>query len=167
MTERPPAPPIAITRATSRPEMDVAIEIRQRVFGDEQQIVLPRYDDDEDWVGGVTVIAWIGETAVGTGRLVPSQISRQGVADIAWVATLPEHRGLGVATRIMIELRDIADGLGEERVYLSAQTYALELYRRLGFHPFSSTYVTHGIPHQPMVRRRPHAEPPLADGSGG
>jgi predicted GNAT family N-acyltransferase len=151
-------PRLVVTRADTRDALLTAVDIRRQVFGDEQRIVLPRYDDDEDWIGGITLLAWLGELPVCTGRLLPGKFSRQGVADIAWVATLPAFRGLGAATRVMEELLRIADDLGEERVYLSAQVYAQDLYLRLGFQPFLDEYTIHGIKHRPMVRQRAHGD---------
>ena len=145
-------PPIVITAADDPESFRAVVELRRMVFGDEQRIALPRYEDPEDSFS-LNLLATIDGWPVGTGRLTPAY-ERVAVPTIAWVATLPEHRGQGVGSAIVQALIEEADELGFEKVYLNAQSHALGMYERLGFEPVGKPQVIHGIPHQSMLRLR-------------
>ena len=128
------------------------VGLRRVVFGNEQRILLARYEDPEDDFS-LNLLATIDNLPVGTGRLTPAY-DRVIVPTIAWVATLREFRGQGVGTAIMEGLVAYADEQGYERIYLNAQSHALGLYRRMGFEPVGAPQVIHSIPHQAMLRLR-------------
>jgi predicted GNAT family N-acyltransferase len=144
---------IVISVAADRESFRAVVGLRRVVFGNEQRILLSRYEDPEDDFS-YNLLAEIDGQPVGTGRLTPAY-ERVAVPTIAWVATLKEYRGLGVGTAIMEGLIAEADARGYDRVFLNAQSHALDLYRRLGFEPVGSPQVVHGIPHQAMIRLNP------------
>ena len=141
---------IVISEAITEPAFRAVVGLRRVVFGNEQRILLPRYEDPEDDFS-LNLLATIDDQPVGTGRLTPSY-GRVIVPTIAWVATLPEYRGMGVGTAIMEELVAESDSRGYAKVYLNAQSHALGLYQRLGFEPVGTPQTIHGIPHQAMIR---------------
>ena len=129
------------------------VGLRRVVFGNEQRILLPRYEDPEDEFS-LNLLATIDGVPVGTGRLTPAY-DRVIVPTIAWVATLPEYRGLGVGSAIMEGLVAEADARGFDKIYLNAQSHALGMYRRIGFRPVGSPQIIHSSPHQAMIRLHP------------
>ncbi len=143
---------IVVSEAVTEPAFRAVVGLRRVVFGNEQRILLPRYEDPEDDFS-LNLLAMIDDQPVGTGRLTPPY-GRVIVPTIAWVATLPEYRGMGVGTAIMEELVAESDARGYNKVYLNAQSHALGLYQRLGFEPVGNPQSIHGIPHQAMIRLR-------------
>ena len=142
-----------------RTEADFAamLELRRRVFDDEQRIVDAGVTDPEDERAfhALAALPVEGEALpVGTGRLLLNA-GRQGEAQIAWVATLPEWRGRGIGSAVMRFLLVAADEAGASLVVLSAQTHALDFYHRLGFRPYGHRFMIRGIEHQWMARPRP------------
>jgi predicted GNAT family N-acyltransferase len=135
------------------PEMAVVVDIRRRVFGNEQRILLPRYQDPEDDFS-FNLLAYVDEKAVGTGRLSPIY-ERATIPTITWVATLPPYRGRGIGTAIVAALVREADERGYEAVFLNSQVHANPLYEAFGFRPLGHAQLIHGIPHQAMIRRSP------------
>jgi predicted GNAT family N-acyltransferase len=153
--------PIEVVRAVGGPAYDAALAIRRRVFVDEQGIVETNvYDpDDERSIVAVAYLSEVGPNGVvrrpvGTGRITLGYGSR-GEALVAWVATLPDARGRGVATAVMRYLLHAADAAGAPAVVLAAQTHAEVIYRDLGFVSAGRVYAVRGIDHRWMIRPRP------------
>ena len=134
-------------------EFTAVVDLRRRVFRDEQALVEGDVIDGEDR-HSLQALAAAPDGAIGTGRLSPPTTIRTE-AHIAWVAILPAFRGRGVGTALMRALLAEADERGMPVVTLSAQTHALDFYRRLGFAPYGDRFLVRGIEHQPMSRRRP------------
>ena len=65
-----------------------------------------------------------------------------GVAQVEDVATLPEHRGRGYATAVVLRAVDEARSAGAELVFLVAddEDWPKALYERLGFDPVGLSY---------------------------
>ncbi|GGY05337.1 acetyltransferase [Litchfieldella qijiaojingensis] len=120
----------------------VASEIRRVVFIEEQAV--PRH---EEWDGRdddcVHFLAWQGERAIGTARLLPD-------GHIGRVAVLIEARGLGVGRQLMQAAIEVARQRGHTHVELAAQTHALAFYESLGFEAFGDEFLDAGIPHRNM-----------------
>ncbi|MGH2531888.1 MAG: GNAT family N-acetyltransferase [Thermomicrobiales bacterium] len=146
-------PDFEVRFARSPAELSAVREIRRRVFGLEQGVPHAGEDDADDW-RSLHALAVIPEGAIGTGRLTLPDIERPH-AVIAWVATLADYRGQGVATAIMHALIDAADEADAPTVLLSAQVHALRFYHRLGFAPYGDRFTAGGILHQLMHRPRP------------
>ena len=155
------SPWIEVVRAASSDERLVALEIRRRVFAEEQGVADLRVADPDDARSLIALASFrsAGEDSgarrpVSTGRLTLSLI-RGGQAVVAWVATVPEARGQGAGGLVMKFLLDVADQAGAQEVALAAQIHAEDFYRRLGFLPAGPLYDVRGIPHRRMIRRRP------------
>ena len=151
------APRMVVIRVATPEEFAAAIEIRRRVFAEEQRSPELRLIDPDD-PQSVIALATIEEPgqrwAVATGRLtLPARRTSQ--ATIAWVATLPEQRGLGAGGRVMRYLLDAADDARASEVVLAAQIHAEPFYRRLGFLQAGPLYEVRGIAHRRMIRPRP------------
>lgn len=144
---------LTIQVADDAETFQAVVGLRRVVFGNEQRILLSRYEDPEDDFS-LNLLATIDGQPVGTGRLTPAY-ERVIVPTIAWVATLREFRGLGVGSAIMEGLVSSADEEGYPKVYLNAQSHALGLYKRMGFEPIGGPQTVHNIPHQAMIRIHP------------
>jgi predicted GNAT family N-acyltransferase len=133
-------------------EFTAVVELRRRVFRDEQAIVEGDVIDGEDRQS-LQALVVVPAGAIGTGRLSPPTATR-AEAHIAWVAILPDFRGRGVGTALMRALLAAADERGMRLITLSAQIHALDFYRRLEFVPYGDRFLVRGVEHQPMAHRR-------------
>ncbi len=110
-------------------DLAIAMSIRRRVFVEEQGI--PSHLD-EDGLDGVAihVLAYVGETAVATGRLV-IEVPGQGV--LARIAVLPDHRATGLGRRIVGELESISRREGVSTLSLHPHRRLERFYSGLGY----------------------------------
>jgi predicted GNAT family N-acyltransferase len=124
---------------------DAARAIRFEVFVDEQQVPAEMELDDMDAVS-LHALAFEGDTALGTGRLLPDgHIGRMAVRRAA--------RGKGLGSLILQALMDAACKRGDESVVLHAQLHAKAFYERHGFIAEGETFMEAGIAHVLMRRR--------------
>jgi len=119
--------------------------VRRTVFVVEQQV-----PEDLEWDGideRCRHVLARGEDglAIGTGRLLPD-------GHIGRMAVLRGYRGKGVGRAILAKLVEIAFARGDRVVVLSAQTHAIDFYRRSGFEVSSAEFMEAGIPHVEMRR---------------
>ncbi len=140
---------LTLREARSTGDLRDVMEIRRIVFTDEQHLtdVVDR-DPYDRGPGAVQALAFWDDHPVGVGRLHVAH----GDGQIAWVAVLPDYRGMGVGWEIMDALLAAAGQLGARRVTLSAQTHAREFYRLLGFQAVGTVWTMAGIEHITMVR---------------
>jgi ElaA protein len=156
-----PAPSwIEVERASSPADQDAVLEIRRRVFAEEQHVADLRVSDPDDPRSIIALASLWSQTddgamkhPVATGRLTFGP-TPGGPALVAWVATIPEARGRGAGGAVMRFLLDAAERAGVRDVALAAQEPAEQFYRRLGFVVAGPTYDVRGIPHRRMIRRR-------------
>ena len=83
-----------------------------------------------------------------TGRL---DVDRDG--KVGRVAVLAPYRGMGLGTRVMDELEDLAARYGLDRVWCHAQRTAEAFYRRRGWRTVSGEFMEAGIPHVRMEKK--------------
>ncbi len=153
---------IDVVQAIDAADQLAVFEIRRRVFAEEQRAPNLLVSDPDD-ARSLIALAKIqtslepgsGWRPVATARLTPNPFTG-GPALIAWVATLPDVRGLGIGRELMRFLLAAADADGVPEVMLAAQAPAESFYRRLGFVPTGPLYDVRGIPHRRMSRRRPN-----------
>jgi ElaA protein len=158
----PPAfasPCIEVIRAVTPADRLAVLEIRRRVFAEEQDVADLRVGDPDD-ERSIIALGFIRapdsereRRPVATGRLTPP-IFAGGEALVAWVATIPEARGQGAGSAVMRFLLDAADRAGAREVVLAAQFHAEAFYTELGFNQAGPIYDVRGIPHRRMIRRR-------------
>ncbi len=118
--------------------------VRTEVFVREQAIPEALEWDEHDAISQHCV-AFLGTSAVGTGRLL-------GDGRIGRMAVLAGQRRGGLGGRILERLIDAARERGDTKVTLSAQTRVLAFYRRHGFVAHGEVYQEVGIEHQEMSR---------------
>jgi predicted GNAT family N-acyltransferase len=119
-----------------------ASRIRLAVFVEEQRVP-PELEMDENDAVSAHALAYVDGAAVGTGRLLPD-------GHIGRMAVLKAHRARGVGGAILQCLIEEARRRSMHEVVLSAQTHALDFYRKHGFAARGAVYMEAGIPHQEM-----------------
>ena len=119
---------IRVKRAATREEIDSAVEIQLRVFTSEQGIA--KRDCVEGNDSAVHLLAIDDEQAIATARL---RLQSDEEAEVARVAVLPKHRGLGVGQRLVTELESIAQRRGVKRLVLHPHAHLERFYADLGY----------------------------------
>jgi predicted GNAT family N-acyltransferase len=142
MTE---VPSIIIRRATTPAELESAFAIRRRVFLDEQKVPREEEFDDDDRTA-IHVVAWLGDEATATGRL----IIHPDHARIGRMAVLAPHRGRGIGRAVLEALLGYARARNVRRVFLHAQVHAIGFYEAAGFRAAGDVFEEAGIPHRSM-----------------
>ena len=150
---------VRVARTRTAVDHDAALMIRRRVFADEQHVSDLRVSDPDDTrsiIALARVMTDDGLVPARTRRLTLSPLPG-GPALVAWVATLPEWRGNGIAHELMEFLLHEAEKAGTQQVVLAAQAHAESFYRRLGFTAAGPLYDVRGIPHLRMTwQKRRH-----------
>ncbi|GHA15318.1 GNAT family N-acetyltransferase [Oceanisphaera arctica] len=118
--------------------------IREAVFMQEQG-VSPELEFDGLDASAMQVLVAVDGKYVGTGRMLDD-------GHIGRIAILRDYRGLGLGGRVVQALVDEAARRGYPRVYLGAQTHAVDFYTKLGFTPYGDEFMDAGIPHLAMEK---------------
>ena len=119
-----------------------ASAIRHQVFVVEQQVPLELELDAFDAVS-LHALATDGDTALGTGRLLPD-------GHIGRMAVRREARGAGIGSMLLQALMRQAQQRGDAAVVLHAQLSAVGFYRRHGYEPEGAVFMDAGIEHIAM-----------------
>ena len=137
-------------RAMSHEDIAVAMDIREIVFIDEQNVPSDLERDGRD-DQCLHYIALLDGVAVGTARVMPLN----NMFKFQRVAVLPEARGAGVGAKLMqFMMEDLAQrrDASSKYFFLSSQVSAISFYERLGFEICSDEYLDAGIQHRDMRR---------------
>ena len=124
-----------------------ATALRHAVFVTEQQVPIELELDEFD-ASSEHAVAWLGDQAVGTGRLLPD-------GHIGRMAVDRACRGKGVGTALLEALLAQAGRRGMSAVRLHAQTHAQGFYARCGFVQEGEPFEEAGIPHIAMRKSLP------------
>lgn len=120
--------------------------IREKVFIAEQAVP-PELEWDTEDAQAVHFLAYEGDYAIGTARLLlDGQIGR--------VSVLKDWRGLNVGDALLAAVIAEAERRGLHEQRLSAQVQATPFYERHGFRILSEEYLDAGIPHVDMLRKQ-------------
>ena len=122
-----------------------AAPIRFAVFVEEQGVPADIELDKSD-ADSVHALAFEGNEAIGTARLLPD-------GHIGRMAVLKSWRRRGIGGRLLARLVEEARRRGHREVVLSAQVHAMRFYRAHGFVEEGEEYMEAGIPHRDMRRR--------------
>ena len=118
--------------------------IRESVFIQEQGVT-PEQEWDSDDASATHFLAYEGDFAIGTARLLADGC-------IGRVSVLKDWRGLNVGELLMRAVIKEAERLGLKQQRLTAQVHAAGFYERLGFTAVSDEFLEAGIPHIDMLR---------------
>jgi predicted GNAT family N-acyltransferase len=139
---------VEVREASTESELAGALELRWRVFGEEQGVSFEADQDGRD-AEATHIVAVDDGVVIGTCRL----LFRGQVARLGRLAVERERRGESVAAEILSEADRIATQAGAESIALHAQTYAQSLYERAGYEEYGPTFVEEGIEHVAMEKR--------------
>jgi len=142
------------SRIETLEELADALEIRRRVFIDEQHVPedeeIDRFDGDPTTTDdAIHVLVSLDGVPVGTGRLLLDDPPEER-AHVGRVAVLAEHRRTGAGRAVMEWLQDEARRLGRPGITLSAQLHAIPFYERLGYVARGDVFLDAGIEHRWM-----------------
>lgn len=135
----------AIFRRLQPAEFAAALEIRIKVFVEEQHVPLNEEQDELDAVAQHFGI-FLEENLIGTGRLV--QAGRIG--KIGRVALLKNYRNRGFGKKLLETIIASGRDQGLSEFVLGAQLQAVDFYSQLGFVPEGEEFMDGGIPHVQM-----------------
>jgi putative N-acetyltransferase (TIGR04045 family) len=138
---------IEVRPAASSSEVDEALELRRRVFCDEQGVALEADQDGRD-PEALHIVAVDAGQLVGTCRLVFDD----GIAWLGRMAVEPNLRGRGIGARILEEAERQSRAAGAKRIRLHAQIETQSLYERGGFQVRGEEFIEEGIPHVTMEK---------------
>ena len=130
-------------------ERAVLMEIRFRVFVEEQHVPRSLETDDRDPFC-VHLLAFEKAEAVATGRIDLDQGGK-----IGRVAVLASKRGQGIGTAVMARLHEVGKRNGLNKVWCNAQVSAAPFYEKLGYRITSATFYEAGIEHVRMELQMP------------
>lgn len=125
---------------------DELLEVRRRVFVEEQRVPVELERDELDPRCLHVVARETGGAAIATARLTPER-------QVGRMAVLREWRGRGVGEAMLAALSRLARDRGARELWLNAQVAALDFYRRQGYLPHGARFMEAGIEHQAMRRK--------------
>ncbi|MEP1443118.1 MAG: GNAT family N-acetyltransferase [Hyphomicrobiales bacterium] len=139
---------VRFDHGNSAPLIDRAHAIRRAVFIDEQQIT-----EEEEWdeldQEAIHFVGFDAREDVATGRMVVTD----GIAKLQRIAVVKHARGRNLGLDLIKAMMDVAEKECAAHTFkLSAQTYAIPFYERLGFVAYGEDYDDAGIPHRDMKR---------------
>ena len=140
------APRASVAGPEDWPEI---VDLRTRVFVDEQGVP-PEIEQDDRDAGAVHAVSRDDSgRVVATGRLL---IGDDGRASIGRMATDAAARGSGHGAAVLAELQRQAELRGASAVELHAQVSARGFYERAGYTAVGGEYLEAGIEHVTMRR---------------
>ena len=139
---------VEIRRARDRGEREAVLDLRRRVFCEEQGVPLRDEVDGRD-NEALHLVAVEAGRVVGTCRL----LYVGATAQLSRLAVEPAARRRGIADALLAEAERECRAAGARRIALHAQTYAWSLYSGHGYEPPGSRFVEAGIEHVAMEKR--------------
>ena len=139
---KPPLTNVKITQVSWREAENYLREVRQMVFVEEQAIA-PDFEWDELDASALHILALFDNQPIACLRIIDFH-------KIGRMAVLKEWRGMGLGTALLLEAVAVCKKYGSKSIHLSAQTHAIEFYRKAGFKVTSNEYCDVHIPHVDM-----------------
>jgi predicted GNAT family N-acyltransferase len=128
-----------VTWASHQPQLRA---VRTPVFI-EEQAVTPEFEWDDIDTTAVHLLALLDNEPIACLRIIEYK-------KIGRMAVLKSYRGRGLGAALLREAVAICKKQGSKSVHLSAQTHAIEFYRKAGFKQISDEYCDVDIPHVDM-----------------
>ena len=139
---KPPLTNVKITQVSWREAENYLREVRQVVFV-EEQAVAPDFEWDELDASAIHILALFDNQPIACLRIIEYH-------KIGRMAVLKEWRGLGLGAALLLEAVAVCKNYGSKSIHISAQTHAIEFYRKAGFKVTSVEYCDVQIPHVDM-----------------
>jgi predicted GNAT family N-acyltransferase len=108
-----------------------------------EQFVTPEFEWDELDASAVHLLATFNDQPIACLRIIDYH-------KIGRMAVLKAYRGMGLGAELLLEAIKICKAHGSKNVYLSAQTHAIDFYKKVGFKVTSDEYTDVHIPHVDM-----------------
>ncbi len=140
--KKPPLTNVKITPVRWHEAENYLREVRQVVFV-EEQAVSPDFEWDELDASAIHLLALFDNQPIACLRIIDCH-------KIGRMAVLKEWRGRGLGAALLQEAIKICKAHGSKSMHLSAQTHAIEFYRKAGFKITSVEYCDVQIPHVDM-----------------
>ncbi|MEO1051092.1 MAG: GNAT family N-acetyltransferase [Bacteroidota bacterium] len=121
---------ILVKKVANQKDLQLALEVRHKVFIEEQGIPQELDDDGKDQAAVNLLVFHSGDLA-GTGRLVIE--GDDGEGHIARIAVLKSFRGFGLSKVILSQLEEEAVQLGLKSVFLYPHEFLEDFYRKRGY----------------------------------
>lgn len=112
--------------------------IRQSVFVEEQGFKV-EFDDADSDENTIHVVAYDGDSPVGCARIIPPVTSEDKSANewtLGRFSVLPEYRGSGLGSKIVIASESEAKSRGASSAKLHAQCRVSPFYEKLGYEKY-------------------------------
>ncbi len=132
----------------SQPEFEQALQLRHKVFVEEQGVP-PELERDEHDGQAHHAVAFQGDRLLGTARLVADA----GRGKIGRVAVSRHSRGQGTGVELMRFLEQQAGQMQISELYLDAQLAVIGFYERLGYTAEGEIFLDAGIQHRRMRKK--------------
>jgi predicted GNAT family N-acyltransferase len=133
---------IQISKVSWREAENDLRAIRTPVFI-EEQAVAPDFEWDELDASAIHILALFDNQPIACLRIIEYH-------KIGRMAVLKEWRGLGLGAALLLEAVVVCKNYGSKSIHISAQTHAIEFYRKAGFKVTSVEYCDVHIPHVDM-----------------
>ena len=144
---------VEVAQVTTMDELREALDVRFRVFVDEQGVPadeeIDGYDATPSGSRALHLLARADGVTAGTARLL-LDTPASGPAHLGRVAVLAEWRRHGVGGVLMRRLHDEARARRYRSIEISAQVHAIPFYERLGYLVEGPVYLEAGIEHRAM-----------------
>jgi predicted GNAT family N-acyltransferase len=139
-----------VKRITEEHDLKKALQIRNKVFVEEQGVPLENEFDEFDTLNGTCehILVYYNDQPVGTGRVRIVD----GVGKLERICILEAYRKFGIGKTIIKKLEEIAAEKDVCRVKLHGQTQAEVFYKKLGYLTSSDVFREEDIPHVLMVK---------------
>ncbi|KAI9248053.1 acyl-CoA N-acyltransferase [Phascolomyces articulosus] len=150
-----------IHRALTDEDKQKCIDVRVKVFVDEQKYPLHTETDDEydavsdHWLATCQVADTNERIPIGTIRLVPVKNNTQ-VGKLGRLAVLSEARGMSLGKKLVLTMLEGAKTQGIKSIVLEAQIEKRGFYEKIGFvveEGDEEPYPVDGTPHIKMWMR--------------
>lgn len=141
-----------ILRVTTEEQLQMGLDIRTKVFVEEQMVPVEEEIDEYDVIGpNAYHILIIDEgVPVATGRLI---YYKAGTAKMQRIAVLKAYRVKGYGRVLLLAMEELARELGLEASILDAQCQAENFYKKLGYEVISTEpFYDAGILHVRMQK---------------
>ncbi|MBU5484807.1 GNAT family N-acetyltransferase [Clostridium sp. MSJ-11] len=127
-------------------ELKDAYKIRSEVFIEEQKVPKEIEIDIKDKISK-HIVVYHGEEPIATGRIVIDE----NICSFGRIAVVKKYRGKGIGEFLVEHMIKKASHLKINEIYIHAQKYAEEFYKKFNFKSFGDIFYEGGIEHINMV----------------
>lgn len=136
-------------KALTTTELYECIKLRLEIFVEEQACIYVDLDDKDK--SCYHLLGYEDGMLVAYLRILPKGISYEQ-ASLGRIAVCSQYRKKHLGHKLVQRGIDyIIEELGECEIKISAQSYAIPFYEKLGFQVVSEEYLEDGIPHKKML----------------